>query len=197
MKAMQSLPAGYREIYSVNLQKDKKAAVLINVLAVLIAAAMVVAANFFIPISELFQMDTGLRNYWIRFLVLIVSIAVYMCLHELVHGIVMRACGTKKVRYGFTGMYFFAGSDDYYGKKSYIAIALAPIVVFLFVLIPINFAVPRDWFWVVYFLQICNIAGAAGDMFVTVKFAGMPKDIVIRDSGVGMTVYSRSQAAGA
>ena len=42
------------------------------------------------------------------------------------------------------------------------------------------------------FLQIGNLSGAAGDLFVTVKFAGMPKDILVQDSGVSMAVYSRS-----
>lgn len=31
--------------------------------------------------------------------------------------------------YGFTGMYAYAGSNCYFDKKSYISIALAPIVV--------------------------------------------------------------------
>ena len=26
----------------------------------------------------------------------------------------MKLCGTKKIKYGFTGLYAFAGSDDYY-----------------------------------------------------------------------------------
>ena len=58
-------------------------------------------------------------------------------------------------------------------------------------MVHINALVPTSWFWVVYFLQVCNISGAAGDMFVTVKFAKMPEDILVKDSGVGMVVYSR------
>ena len=192
MKAIQSLPDDYREIYSVNLQKDKKVAIFIIVLALLIFAVMVIPMNSFVPISTLFNMETGLLNYCLRFFVLIISLLIYMCLHEFIHCITMKAFGTQKVKYGFTGIYAFAGSDDYYDKKSYITIALAPVVVFLFVLAAINLIVPQDWFWVVYILQICNIAGAAGDIFVTIKFAKMPKNIVVRDSGVGMTVYSKS-----
>lgn len=193
MKAMQSLPEGYREIGSVNLQKEKKTALLINGLALLIAAVMVVVMNFFVPVSSQFQGEKGLLDYFLKPLVLIASLFAYLCLHELVHGIAMKACGTKKVKYGFTGLYAFAASDDYYGKKSYIAIALAPVAVFLVVLAAVNLVVPQDWFWVVYFLQVANVAGAAGDAFVTVKFASMPKDILVRDDGVGMTVYSKSE----
>lgn len=191
MKAIRNIPAEYKEIYEINLQKDKKAAILINGLALLIAVAMIVFMNAFVPITSLFNMENGLGSYCIRFLILIISTVVYMILHELVHGITMKALGTEKVKYGFTGLYAFAGSDDYYDKKSYIMIALAPIVVFLFVFAIINLLVPREWFWVVYLLQVCNISGAAGDLFVTVKFAKMPKDILVKDSGVAMTVYAK------
>lgn len=191
MGAIEKLPSDYREIYSVNLQKDKKTAIIINGLALIIGATMIILMNFFIPVSYLFNMEKGLVNYLLKFLVLMVSIVAYMCLHELVHGITMKLLGTKKVKYGFTGLYAFAGSDNYYDKKSYITIAVAPIVVFLFVFAAINLMVPQEWFWVVYLLQVTNISGAAGDLFVTAKFARMPKDILVKDSGVGMTVYTK------
>jgi len=38
---------------------------------------------------------------------------------------------------------------------------------------------------------IINISGAAGDLFVTIKFSRFPKDILVRDYGVGMTVFSK------
>ena len=76
-------------------------------------------------------------------------------------------------------------------KKAYIFIALAPVVLWGVVLAVINCFVPTKWFWVVYLIQIANISGAAGDLFVTIKFSRFPKDILVKDYGVGMTVYSK------
>ena len=193
MKAVQHLPAGYREIYAIDMNQDKKILIFINVLAVLIAVVMVVPMNRLVPISSLLSMEAGLTNYWLRFLVLTGSLFAYTGLHELVHGITMKAFGTKRVNYGFTGMCAFAGSNDYYSKGSYITIALAPVVVFLLVFSALSFLVPREWFWVVYLLQVSNIAGASGDIFFTVKFSKMPEDILVRDRGVSMTVYSKRE----
>lgn len=190
MKAYAALPENYKEILSIDLQKDKKLAILINVLAIIIAATMVIPMHFAVPISTLFDMSEGLSAYAIRFFVLLIAIVVYMILHELVHGIVMKMCGTKKVKYGFTGLYAFAGSNDYYDKRSYITIALAPVIVWGVVLAVINAFVPTEWFWVVYFIQICNISGAAGDIYVTARFSKLPRDILVSDYGVGMKVYS-------
>lgn len=193
MRCFTSLPENYGLIKTVDLQKNKKLALLVNSIAVLIVAAMVIPMSFYIPISTLFSMDQGFGMYCIRFAVLILSAVVYLVLHELVHGITMKICGTKKVKYGFTGLYAFAGSEDYYDKKSYIAIALAPIIVWGIVLTIINCFVPYDWFWVVYFIQIMNISGAAGDLYVTYKFSRLPADILVRDNGVSMEIYSKEK----
>lgn len=190
MKAVKELPVGYKEIFSVNLQKDKKIATIINVGAILIAVLMAVPMNFYIPISTLFDFTQGVKNYFARFIVLMVSMIAYLILHEAVHGVAMKICGTKKVKYGFTGLYAYAGSDDFYDKKSYIFIALAPVVLWGIVLAVVNCFVSQNWFWVVYLIQISNISGAAGDIYVTAKFSKMPDDILVTDCGVGMTVYS-------
>ena len=191
MKAITNLPEHYKEIYAVDLQKNKKIALLVNVLALVIAAVMAVPMHFAVPIFTMFDMSQGLGAYSIRFAALIIGMILYMVLHELVHGVTMKCFGTKKVKYGYTGLYAFAGSDDYYDKKSYIIIALAPVVVWGIVLAIINLLVPTGWFWVIYMIQICNISGAAGDLYVTVKFSRFPADILVQDSGIGMRVFSK------
>ena len=191
MKAVNTLPEGYNQIYEIDLQKDKKMSLIVNGLAVLITVLMAIPMHFIVPFTTIYNYDETSAQFYTRLLVFMVLIVVYMVLHELVHGITMKMCGTKKVKYGFTGMYAFAGSDDYYDKKSYIIIALAPVVVWGIVIAIINCFVPSHWFWIVYFIQIVNISGAAGDLFVTVKFSKMPSDILISDYGVGMKVYSK------
>jgi hypothetical protein len=193
MKAINNLPEDYKEIYSVNLQKDKKVALGVNVLAVIIMVLMAVPMHFVVPMSNLFSMEKGYGAYFLRFGVLMISCVAYIILHELVHGIAMKICGTKKIKYGFTGIYAYAGSDDCYDKSAYIFIALAPVVLWGVVLAVINPFISAEWFWVVYFIQISNISGAAGDFFVTLKFLRMPKDILVQDSGIGMKVYSKEE----
>ena len=190
MKAYTELPRGYREIDSIDLQKNKKLSLLVNGVALFIVLLMVIPMHFVVPMTTLFDMSQGYGAYFLRFGVLMAAIVVYMVLHELVHGITMKMCGTKKIKYGFTGVYAFAGSNDYYDKRSYIVIALAPIVVWGVVLWVLNLLVPVQWFWIVYWVQVSNISGAAGDLYVTYRFSRLPQDILVQDYGVGMTVYS-------
>ncbi len=190
-KAIAVLPEGYIPLLQVDLQKNKKLAVLINGLAILCGLVMALAAHLVVPIGTLFDMSDGLGLYALRFGALLVGMAVYMVLHEAIHGVAMKLCGTKRVKYGFTGLYAFAGSEDHYGKGAYIFIALAPVVLWGVVLALACLLVPASWFWVVYAIQIANIAGAAGDAYVTVRFARLQKDIWVRDVGTAMTVYGK------
>lgn len=185
------LPEGYREILSVNLQKNKRLALFINLFAITIAAVLVIPVCFAVPFSALFDMSEGIGIYILRFATLIVGIVAYMVLHELIHGITMKLFGAKKIKYGFTGLYAFAGCDSYFSKIPYIIIALAPVVFFGIVFALICPFLSHAWFWAVYILQVANLSGAAGDIYVTAKFIRLPKNILIKDVGIGMTVYSR------
>lgn len=190
MNSTPALPDGFREIFRINLQKDKKTAVFVNVFSGLLAAAMILIGNCFVSIFTLFEAADGLKDYILRLMLLLIGMLVYLILHELVHGICMKAFGAKKIRYGFTGMYAYAGYDGYFGRRAYIIIALAPIVVWGIVLLVLSFLVSRPFFWVVFFVQSINISGAAGDLYVTYKIMKLPKDILIRDTGMEMTVYA-------
>ena len=94
MKAFSTIPDGYREIYSVNLQRDKKPAFLINAAAIAVGVAMTLIAHFAIcPITSLFDMSAGLGEYFLRFLVLAGGSFVYIILHEATHGAAMKLWG--------------------------------------------------------------------------------------------------------
>ena len=191
MRKFENLPDDYREIYSIDLQKDKKMSVIVNGLAIVIAALLAIPMNFVVPFYTMFNLENGTKDMLIKYGVLIALMITYMILHEIVHGIAMRICGTKKVKYGFTGLYAFAGSKDFYDIKSYIFIALAPVVLWGVILGVVNLFVPIGWFWVVYLIQIVNLSGSAGDLFVIIKFSRLPKDILVQDYGVGMKVFSK------
>lgn len=191
MRSFQKLLEGYEKCLVIDLQKNRKDMLFVNIFAVLIAVAMAVPMHFYIPFSTFF---TGLENlgaYLIRMFVLLAMMFAYLFLHELVHGAAMKLCGTKKVRYGFCGMYAYAGSEDYYSRGAYIFIALAPVVLFLAVFAVVNLLVPLSWFWTIYLLQIINVSGAAGDIYVTCRFLRMPKDILIKDVGTSMEAYQK------
>lgn len=186
MNAYVELPNDYKELEHIDLQKDKKMAFLVNGIGMVIMVVAFFIGHALVPITELYR--TNGITPWVAILV---GTILYMVLHELVHGIFMWHYSKQKPFYGFTGMYAYAGSNCYFNKKSYIVIALAPIVIWGIVLLILNLIFRETWFWVIYFIQICNLSGAAGDLYVSYRFSKLPEDILINDIGVGMTIYGK------
>lgn len=185
------LPKGYKEAFTINLQKDQKLAMLVNGLGAALMLVFGVLGYLVVPIGTMFDMEAGLLVYALRFVVLMVGMLAYIVLHEAVHGVCMKHFSGVRPSYGFTGMYAYAGSTAYFSRRYYIIIALAPIVVWGIVLQLLCAVVPAPWFWVVYFIQVTNLSGAAGDLYVTWRFSKLPADILINDTGVEMTVFTR------
>lgn len=182
-RCIQELPRKYQKILSFDLQNDSKLALLVNGIAIGIALVML-AVGFFLKRG--FSLFTSLPSL----AAFLACVVVYMVLHELVHGLCMKLFGAKKVRFGFTGLYAFAGSSEYFQKGAYITVALAPLVVWGVVLLALNIAAGPEFFWFVYLLQLVNVSGAAGDLYVSLRFWRMPKDVLVQDTGVSMTVFA-------
>lgn len=193
MKAYQEIPSTYHEFGNIDLQKDRRAMLTVNGIGLAIMIVMVVGMSFFRPIRTLFDISRGLGPYTLRFVVLILGYIVYIVLHELTHACVMRLAGGRDVQFGFTGMYAYAGSEvDYFDRSAYFCIALAPLTVWFIVFLVIGSCMPPDWFWVLYLLQIGNVAGSAGDVYVTLRVLKMPGDTLIMDTGTRMTFLSQA-----
>ena len=191
MKNTVSLPEGYSEEFGIDLQKNKKLMLLVNGIAIAIMLPMAFLGALAVPFASFFGSDELWYMPLLKASVLMLGYIAYIVLHELVHGVFMKCFSGIKPKYGFTLMYAYAGSSAYFNKKSYIIIALAPVVIWGAVLGVLCAVLPQSWFWVVYLIQIGNISGAAGDFYVTFKFLKLPKDILVNDTGVAMTVYTK------
>ncbi|MBQ8159326.1 MAG: DUF3267 domain-containing protein [Clostridia bacterium] len=190
MHAMRTLPEGATLLRHIDMQKDKHTMRLIAAIALVLAVVMLVPAMLVVPISTLFDMSEGMGAYALRFVTLIAGYIAYMVLHEGTHAAVMKLEGGGKVRFGFTGMYAYAGSEeDYFTRPGYFLIAMAPVVVWGILFGTANFLVPRTWFYVIYFLQIGNVSGAAGDLYMSFLMLKYREDLLVRDTGVEMHIY--------
>ena len=190
------LPDGYEERCRIDLQKDRGLSLLVNGLALVVFIVGGIIGHRFVPVHIFYSMSEGMLLYFIRLAAMFGGAVLYIFLHEFVNGIFIKYYSGRKAKYGFTGLYAYAESPAYFNKKQYFIIALAPIVVWGIFLTILLIFVPKSWFWVVYFIQLMNLSGASGDLYVVWKFSGMRENILIRDSGINMTVYAPAQEAG-
>lgn len=193
VRVLDSLPEGYLPILKVDFKRDKKLLWKIENKVFWGSIMLAVIMHFVVPITTFVTLDYGFLNFLGRLAAALAACFAYMLLHELAHGVAMRCMGGKKVSYGFSIPYAYAGSGDFFGRKSYTVVALAPVLLFAVLLTVIMLLVPRQWFWAVWLVQIFNLTGSVGDYYVTWRFAKLPADILVQDSGVSMTVYSKEK----
>ena len=192
MRAVRQLPGDYVKAFQIDLKNNKKQFFTVYALSFLILAVFLIPVCFFVPFTALL---TGLAEgdflpVMLRIAALAAGSLAYIVLHELVHGVFIRAFSGERAKYGFSLVFAFAYSDFYFAKRPYLIIALAPVILWGIVLAILTPVVPLSWFWVVYIIQLSNLSGAAGDLYVTVRLWRLPHNALIKDTGTAMTVYT-------
>lgn len=181
---------GYKECTKIDLVKNKKEALLVNIYGIIIMVVMAV----FIPLLIMggiieFNLET---TFPLFFIVLLISLILYIPLHEIVHGIVLKNYTDEKLSFGWKLVYAYCGSKEaVVDRKEYYAVALAPLLVFSVVFISLMFLNPSlSLVW--YVMEIMNVSGSVGDIYVSIKLRKeKSRDILITDSGTDMIFWSR------
>lgn len=181
---------GYKECTKIDLVKNKKEALLVNIYGIIIMVVMAV----FIPLLIMggiieFNLET---TFPIFFIVLLISLILYIPLHEIVHGIVLKNYTDEKLSFGWKLVYAYCGSKEaVVDRKEYYAVALAPLLVFSVVFISLMFLNPSlSFVW--YVMELMNVSGSVGDIYVSIKLRKeKSRDILITDSGTDMSFWSR------
>ena len=181
---------GYKECTKIDLVKNKKEALLVNIYGIIIMVVMAV----FIPLLIMggiieFNLET---TFPLFFIVLLISLILYIPLHEIVHGIVLKNYTDEKLSFGWKLVYAYCGSKEaVVDRKEYYAVALAPLLVFSFVFISLMVLNPSlSLVW--YVMEIMNVSGSVGDIYVSIKLRKeKSRDILITDSGTDMSFWSR------
>ena len=181
---------GYKECTKIDLVKNKKEALLVNIYGIIIMVVMAV----FIPLLIMggiieFNLET---TFPLFFIVLLISLILYIPLHEIVHGIVLKKYTDEKLSFGWKLVYAYCGSKEaVVDRKEYYAVALAPLLVVSVVFISLMFLNPSlSVVW--YVMEIMNVSGSVGDIYVSIKLKKeKSRDILITDSGTDMSFWSR------
>lgn len=189
--AKETLPDGYAAVETVNLVKNRKQLLIVNGLAVVLAAALVLLGVLIRPqaFHELFSFGQNGLQTACKWLIIGVGSFAYIIGHEAVHGLLMWRFSHIRPSFGFSLAYAYAGSSCYFAKGAYLLIAIAPVTVW-FVLLGITaLLAPSGWFWVIWLIQVINLGGAAGDFFVFARVLRQPKTLLVQDTGTSMMFF--------
>lgn len=184
-----ALPDGYVLKETIDLQKDRKTAIIVNGLAVLVMVVLFPLGSVVIDIDKFFE-SLSPTVIFVNLGLAVIGPFIYLVLHELTHGIFMKYFGAEHVKYGFTGLYAYASSkEDYFDKFSYTIVSLAPLTVWFVIFTVLMIFMPRWMLPGLYFLQVTNISGSMGDVYISTRFRKLDPSVFILDPGVSMSVF--------
>jgi len=186
-----AVPEGYKEVYHIDAA-NKKTGLLLTLASLLIAALLI-----FFFFSTLNNVAIDFSQFMKYYLVVLVSLLVYMVLHELTHGAVYKILTKEKLRFGITWSAAFCGVPDIYTyRDTALKSLVAPLTLFSAILIPLLvwlYHVDQGWYLAVGVIFAMHFSGCIGDMYMTALFLTKFKDpaTLMRDTGPEQWVYTK------
>ena len=175
-------PATYRYAGTIDLKRDRRAAVVVQVVFAVVTAGFVGAAVL---------LDIPLRGRWPSGVVVAVTLAtclVYTWLHEATHGLLLTVLSGARSRYAVRLPYLTCGNDAFVSRRAFLAIALGPLVLWGALLAALLAVAPADLHLTLYVLTGLNVAGSAGDLYQARVAADLPRNALLRDDGRMTTI---------
>jgi hypothetical protein len=184
------LPENYFEVLYWKLSHHKKLLVALNVVGL---ALMGLSLPLFFAWARLWH--TGIVSLELSVLqmgVALIAIAITIVLHELTHGLALRAYGAQP-KYGvmWQEMMFYATAAGYaFRRNAYLVIALAPLVGLSLVGMALLILPLPEWLaWTVVLCVALNIGSAVGDLWLVRVTLGYPPVAYIVDEKDGLRVF--------
>lgn len=191
------LPESYREIWSLDLSKNQRAALVLNILALPLFFA---CGWLFVKLAVAIRPEITNRIFYSAiaihplklFPLLFTVIAGMMILHEAIHGLFFWVFTRSRPIFGIKLLFAYAGAPDWYiPRDQYTVIGLAPFVLMSvvgFLLIPfVSLLASR----LTLFGIVMNASGAIGDLYVVAKVLRQPRDVMIQDTGFGFAIFGK------
>lgn len=188
-----TLPEGYREIKHINA-KSAKFGIIMNLIALGVLFAVMAVAALPLIISRRFVVTELTKTFWVPYIVFILAMAVYILLHEIVHGIAYKAMTGEKLTFGLSWSCAFCGVPDIYTyRKTALISVAAPLVIFTVILLPLAgalFYVDTVYYLITAFVFGLHLGGCSGDIYVIyLLYKNNDPRLLMKDTGPEQTFY--------
>lgn len=196
-QATKSLPPGYVSAGTLDLTKDKRTLILLNVagfvLLVLLVPLFSKVAMWLrsdVVLSDLGVTLVGLSDVLLALLVVVVLYAAVIVLHEGTHGIFLWWYSRCRPVFAFRGYYASAAAPGwFFPRNQYIIVGLAPLVLLTVLGFFMVLFVPAGWFVALIGFMVLNASGAIGDLAVVFWLLRQPATCLAYDVGDAVTIY--------
>ncbi len=177
------LPDSYRLHSTLDLTRDKRAAITIQAGFGLTVVAMIVVA---LVLDLPFESTLGTA---LTITITVAACLAYMVVHELTHAVLLWWLTQERPTVAVRLPYLITGSQALLTRGKAVVVALAPLVLYTVVLLDLLRTLPSQFFLTVYVVLVLNVAGSSGDVLQAYAFLRLPQAALIRDDGNVTSVF--------
>jgi hypothetical protein len=197
MNATQELPPTYQPVETIDVSKDRRLLVLLNLAGILIMlltgwAILAFAAGLRgQAVAKSVAWLTAHTPGWILGIAAFILLTVlYILVHEAFHGIFFWLFTRSRPKFAFHGAYAYAAAPGWFVRRNpYLLTALAPLAFMSLIgLLIIAFA-PPAWIFPTWIVIMFNAGGATGDIWVAIRLLRRPARTYICDQGDAVSFF--------
>lgn len=192
MSAQKCKPEDFNDKETLDLRADKKLRLSINGAALAAAAVLTLLGCLYVPVTRFFD-AAGAWRLLLRFALLLVCMGVYFFLNEYIRRFMIEKVTGKAAQAVRKKPCVFTAPARCLTVKEYLEVSFAPVLALGALLLLLTLIFPAKLFWQVYIIQMINLAGAAGEVYIAYKLIKMKKDARIEDDVTSITIWSRNQ----
>ncbi len=203
MKATRVLPSDYRPRATLDLTQSKTAMAGAIVLGIVLLFAVAWFLVLFIRLlrpaaleglafrNMLTVTPDGTLSLGLPIVEIAVALVVMLPVHEMVHGLFFWWFAGQRPRFGVKGLFLYAAAppDVYFPRNQFLIVGLAPLVLLTLVGLSLILIAPVGAVSMLSLFVIFNVAGAAGDVVMALRFLPYSPDSLIQDQDTGVIVY--------
>jgi hypothetical protein len=159
-----------------------------------VALACIPINNFWEYVSRI-----DLTRYIVTYAIFMVSMILYIVLHELAHGTLYKLMTGEKLTYGFSWSCAFCGVPNIYTyRRCALSALLAPLVIFTVIFVPILvfLSYANLLYYIGFsFIFAMHLGGCIGDGYLAFLLFTRYKDadVLMRDLGPEQFIYVRKK----
>jgi len=198
MRATHNLPGNYRNAGTLDISKDNKLLVILNIAGL---ALMLAAGWLFIRVLIWLRPEDTIKKLVsvripasFELVVLILAIIaltiIYVILHEAVHGLCFWAFTRTKPHFAIRWTYAYAAAPEWFlPRNAYLLTALAPLVFISLAGTAALVWIPAEMLISTWFILTMNAAGSIGDILVAAWIARQKPNALVNDRGDAVNLF--------
>jgi hypothetical protein len=188
----QMLPEGYAQSGEINLKKNKRLAITLNIVAFFVFVISFYLLSSFAALVRPDLMNLSGTITAGGWAVMVGLVVLLFTIHELIHGFFFWVFTRSKPVFALRLFYAYAGAPDWYiPTRQFAFVAVGPLVIIGAVGLLLILLAPIRWIMFIIFFVAMNTGGSAGDLLVLTRLVKLPPTCLANDTGDVVTFYER------